>query len=259
MVIPRALLLKTLQHRAQRLVGTAASLLRVAAKGKSPSSSRWLQRQMKDPLVLQASLDLYRSRAAYKLIEIDDKYHFLRPGVFVIDLGASPGSWSQVCTQRIRTCDISREELESGVQGMVVSIDIQAMSEIPGVVVLPAGDITEEKTQSLIVAFLKGRGADVVLSDMAPNACGISGLDHQRIMELGEGAFALAKKVLKPNGVFVCKLWHGSRVNGFKSTLKSVFGRVEEVRPRATRKESSEMYLYASGFGVQSKPDISAV
>lgn len=93
-------------------------------------------------------------------------------------------------------------------------------------------------------------------SDMAPNACGISGLDHERIMELGEGAFVLSKRVLKPGGTFVCKLWHGSRVTGFKSTLKGVFARVEEVRPQATRKESSETYIYATGFNsVQSKPD----
>ncbi|HKY87613.1 MAG TPA: RlmE family RNA methyltransferase [Pseudorhodoplanes sp.] len=207
------------------------------AKKRSHSSTLWLERQLNDPYVARAKRDGYRSRAAYKLIEIDDKFHVLKPGTRVVDLGAAPGGWSQVAAKRVGT--------QEG-KGHVVAIDILEMGAVPGVDFILL-DFLDPTAPDLLQRKLGGP-ADVVLSDMAANATGHRKTDHIRIMGLVEVAAEFAKDVLAPNGAFVAKVLQGGTENELLAALKRDFASVKHVKPAASRSDSSELYVVATGY-----------
>jgi 23S rRNA (uridine2552-2'-O)-methyltransferase len=208
------------------------------AKQRTASSQRWLERQLNDPYVAAAQREGYRSRAAYKLIEIDDKYHLLRPGRRVVDLGAAPGGWSQVAAARVRSL--------AG-RGQVVAIDLLAMAPLPGVVFLE-GDFMAQTAPARLKALLRDGGADVVLSDMAAQGTGHSRTDHLRIMALAEAAAEFAIEVLAPGGAMVCKMFQGGSERALLDRLKKAFASVRHVKPPASRAESAELYVTATQF-----------
>lgn len=201
------------------------------------SSKLWLERQLNDPYVAQAKRDGLRSRAAYKLIEIDDKYHILKPGISVVDLGAAPGGWSQIAAKRVG--------LNNG-RGQVVAIDLLDMPEIAGVTFAQMDFLAHDAPQKLI-AMMAGR-ADVVLSDMAANTTGHRKTDQLRILGLVEGAAAFAADVLKPGGVFVAKVFQSGADAALLAQLKRDFATVKHVKPASSRTDSSERYVLAMGF-----------
>ncbi len=203
-------------------------------KRRTPSSRAWLERQISDPYVARAKREGLRSRAAYKLVEIDDKYRLLKPGARVVDLGAAPGGWSEVAARRI------------GANGRVIAIDRLDMKPIAGVEFL-ALDFLDEAAPRRIKALLGGK-ADVVLSDMAANATGHRQTDHLRIMALAEAAARFAREVLAEGGSFLCKVLQGGTEAALLSELKRDFTSVKHVKPPASRSESAELYLFAKGF-----------
>jgi len=205
-------------------------------KNRSVSSRQWLQRQLNDPYVARAKREGMRSRAAYKLMEIDDKARFLRKGARVVDLGAAPGGWSQVAAQRVSATE----------QGRVIAIDILAMEPVPGVdfIVLDFLDRTApDKLKDMI-----GGPADVVLSDMAANATGHARTDHLKIMALVEAAAEFAREVLAPGGTFLAKVLQGGTEAALLASLKRDYKSVKHVKPPASRTDSAELYLLATGF-----------
>ncbi len=206
------------------------------ARGRRPSSTRWLRRQLNDPYVRQARAKGYPSRAAFKLIELDDKFHFLKAGQKVVDLGAAPGGWSQVATERCGANGKAR----------IVAIDKAPMESRPGVTVITA-DFLQDDTPGLIRDALGGP-ADVVLSDMAAPATGHKGTDHMRIVALCEAAFDFAESILRPGGVFVAKVFQGGGEGGLLDALKHRFKTVKHAKPPASRAESAEVYVVARGF-----------
>ena len=208
--------------------------VRVKDKGKSVSSRRWLERQLNDPYVARARREGYRSRAAFKLAEIDDKHHLLKPGGRVVDLGAAPGGWSQVAQRRV------------GPRGRVVAIDILAMDAIAGVDFAEL-DFLDAEAPAQLKAMLGGP-ADVVLSDMAANATGHRPTDHLKIMALVEAAAAFAHEVLKPGGAFLAKVIQGGTEGALLAALKRDFASVKHVKPAASRADSAELYVLATGF-----------
>jgi 23S rRNA (uridine2552-2'-O)-methyltransferase len=211
--------------------------VRVKRKGGSASSRRWLERQLNDPLVAKARREGLRSRAAYKLAEIDDKFRFLKPGMRVVDLGAAPGGWSQIAATRVAA---------PGGKGRVVAIDVLAMPAIPGVEFMQL-DFLDMDAPERLKAVLGGP-ADAVLSDMAPNATGHRATDHLRIMALAEAAAAFACEVLAPGGVFLAKVLQGGTERELLAELKRRFATVRHVKPAASRAESAELYVLATGF-----------
>ena len=208
--------------------------VRVKDKRKSQSSRTWLERQLNDPYVIRAKREGFRSRAAFKLIEIDDKHHLLKPGAKVADLGAAPGGWSQVAAKRV------------GVRGRVVGIDILAMDEIPGVEFAQI-DFLDPAAPDKLKAMLGGP-ADVVLSDMAANATGHRPTDHLKIMALVEAAAEFASEVLKDGGAFLAKVIQGGTESALLAALKRDFATVKHVKPAASRADSAELYVLATGF-----------
>jgi 23S rRNA (uridine2552-2'-O)-methyltransferase len=217
----------------------------VKTGGKRKLSSKlWLERQLNDPYVAQARREGYRSRAAYKLIEIDDKHHFLKSGITVVDLGAAPGGWSQIAAKRVGAANG---------KGKIVAIDLLEMPEIPGVNFAQL-DFLGEDAPAKLVEMMGGR-ADVVLSDMAPNTTGHRKTDQLRILGLVEGAAAFASEVLNPGGTFVAKVFQSGADAALMTELKRDFATVKHVKPASSRKDSSERYVLAMGFrGVQGKP-----
>jgi 23S rRNA (uridine2552-2'-O)-methyltransferase len=209
-----------------------------SAKKRTASSRRWLERQLKDPYVAEAKRRGLRSRAAFKLIELDDRFRLLRPGARVVDLGAAPGGWTQVAVERTRT------GRPGG--GRVIALDLLEMASIEGVTIL-RGDFLDEAAPALVRAALDGP-ADVVLSDMAPPSTGHPGADHLRIMALVEAALAFAVEVLAPGGAFVCKVWQGGTEARALASLKQLFRGVRHVKPASSRAESAEIYVVATGF-----------
>ena len=207
------------------------------AKKRSHSSTLWLERQLNDPYVARAKRDGYRSRAAYKLIEIDDKLRFLKPGARVLDLGAAPGGWSQVAAKRVGATER---------KGRVVGIDILEMGAIPGVDFMVL-DFLDPTAPDLLKGELGGP-ANVVLSDMAANATGHRQTDHLKIMALVEAAADFAKEVLAPGGAFVAKVLQGGTENELLAALKRDFAAVKHVKPAASRSDSSELYVVATGY-----------
>jgi 23S rRNA (uridine2552-2'-O)-methyltransferase len=203
------------------------------ARGRTVSSQRWLQRQLNDPYVAEAKKRGYRSRAAFKLLQLDDQLRFLKPGGRVIDLGAAPGGWTQVSVERVRG-------------GVVVGIDLMPVEPIAGATVL-AKDFYEDDAPDTLKALLGGP-ADVVLSDMAASATGDPQIDHLRIMALAEAAHDFARDVLKPGGTFVAKVLQGGTERTLLDQLKRDFAKVRHVKPAASRADSAEMYVVATGF-----------
>ncbi|HZS65027.1 MAG TPA: RlmE family RNA methyltransferase [Xanthobacteraceae bacterium] len=218
--------------------GSRALKVRVRkGKGRSLSSKLWLERQLNDPYVARAKREGYRSRAAFKLAEIDDKQHLLKAGANVVDLGAAPGGWSQVAAQRVGATEG---------RGRVVAIDILPMEPIRGVEFLQLDFLDRDVPQRLREVL--GRPADVVLSDMAPNATGHRQTDHLRIMGLVEAAADFAREVLKPGGVFVAKVLQGGTESALLAELKRQFASIKHIKPAASRADSAELYLLAIGF-----------
>lgn len=208
------------------------------AKKRSASSKQWLRRQHADPYVAEARRRGYRSRAAFKLMELDDRFRLLRPGLRVVDLGAAPGGWSQVAVERVRA--------GSGGRGVVAALDLTPVEPIAGAVTL-TGDIVDPEIPARIREALGGP-ADLVLSDMAPPASGHAGADHLRIIGLAEEALALTVEVLAPGGSFVCKVWQGGAAAELLGVLKRSFASVRHAKPPASRAESAEIYVVASGY-----------
>ena len=208
------------------------------ARGRTTSSQRWLERQLNDPYVAAAHREGWRSRAAYKLIEIDDKYRILKPGQRVIDLGAAPGGWSQVAAKRVKSVEG---------KGQVVAIDYLAFDPIPGVEILQL-DFMDDSAPGKLKALLRGGRADVVLSDMAAPTTGHTGTDHLRIIGLAEAAVAFAVEVLEPNGAFLCKVFQGGSERDLLDQLKRSFAIVRHIKPPASRAGSAELYVLATGF-----------
>lgn len=208
------------------------------AKRRTQSSNRWLQRQLNDPYVARSKRDGYRSRAAYKLIEIDDKHKLLKPGDRVVDLGCAPGGWCQVAADRVRSTDVAPR---------VVGIDYLDMDGIPGAVVLKK-DFLDDDAPDALIAALGGEKADVVLSDMAAPATGHKKTDHLKIMHLCEVAIDFARQVLKPGGHFLAKVLRGGTENELLANLKRDFATVAHIKPPASRADSAELYVLAKGF-----------
>lgn len=238
------------------------------ARGRKTSSTKWLQRQLNDPYVQQAKRDGYRSRAAYKLIELDEKFHLLKPGQRILDLGAAPGGWSQVAIEKI------------GDKGAVVGIDLLEIEPMAGAVFVQK-DFHDEDAPEVILDLAaeleRGQQAepsvaertgvdsvrpiaqasrpkqgqskfDIVLSDMAANSTGHAPTDHLRIIALCELAYDFAIQVLRPGGAFVCKVLKGGTENGLLTQMKQHFDTVKHAKPSASRKDSAESYVVATGF-----------
>jgi 23S rRNA (uridine2552-2'-O)-methyltransferase len=214
--------------------GSRELKVRVKDKRKSISSRRWLERQLNDPYVARAKREGLRSRAAFKLSEIDDKAHVLKKGARVIDLGAAPGGWSQVAAQRV------------GSAGRVVAIDVLAMTPLAGVDFIQL-DFLDSSAPEKLKAMLGG-AADVVLSDMAANATGHARTDHLKIMALVEASIDFAREVLAPGGAFLAKVLQGGTEAALLAALKRDFRQVKHVKPAASRADSAELYLLATGF-----------
>jgi 23S rRNA (uridine2552-2'-O)-methyltransferase len=205
-------------------------------RNRSLSSKLWLERQLNDPYVARAKREGMRSRAAYKVIEIDDKAHFLKKGARVVDLGAAPGGWSQVAAKRVGAPE----------QGRVVAIDVLEMEPVGGVEFMQL-DFLEQGAPEKLKAMLGGP-ADVVLSDMAANTTGHTRTDHLRIMALVELAFEFAREVLAPGGAFLAKVLQGGTEATLLAALKRDFQSVKHIKPPASRADSAELYLLATGF-----------
>jgi 23S rRNA (uridine2552-2'-O)-methyltransferase len=208
------------------------------ARGRKLASTRWLTRQLNDPYVEEAKRRGYRSRAAFKLAEIDDKHHLLRTGMSVVDLGAAPGGWSQISAQRV--------QLMAG-KGRVIAVDVVEMEPISGVTALNL-DLTDSESAGRIRDALNGKKADLVLSDMHAPATGHKQTDHLRIMGLVEAALDLAEEILAPGGAFLCKVLQGGAGKELVARLNRSFAKVRHVKPKASRAESAEMYVLATGF-----------
>jgi len=210
---------------------------RVKKASLKESSRRWLERHMNDPYVQRSKAEGYRSRAAYKLIEIDDKHHLLKPGAKVIDLGAAPGGWCQVAAERTKSSDTAPH---------VVGIDYLGMDPVPGTIVLEM-DFLDDTAPGKLMETL-GVAPDVVLSDMAAPTTGHKRTDHLRTMHLCEVAADFAMSVLKPGGHFLAKTFQGGTENALLDQLKRNFRTVQHVKPPASRDASVELYLLAKGF-----------
>ncbi|MFG1477515.1 RlmE family RNA methyltransferase [Xanthobacter sp. V4C-4] len=218
------------------------------ARGRTTSSQKWLQRQLNDPYVARARREGWRSRAAFKLIEMDEKVHLLRKGMRVLDLGAAPGGWSQVAARKIG--------LEAG-HGKIVAIDLLEMEPIPGVVFAQMDFLAPEAPERLL-ALLDGP-ADLVMSDMAANATGHKKTDHLKIVALVELAVDFARQVLAPGGAFLAKVLQGGTEGALLADLKRDFAQVRHVKPAASRADSAELYVLATGYRGRAQGDAGEV
>jgi 23S rRNA (uridine2552-2'-O)-methyltransferase len=218
--------------------GGRNAAVRVKTAGKrSLSSTLWLERQLNDPYVAEARKRGFRSRAAFKLLQLDERFHLLRSGLRVVDLGAAPGGWTQVAAERVG--------LAQG-RGKVVALDILEMAPVPGAQVMCLDFLDDAAPDHLRQTL--GGPADLVLSDMAAPATGHHATDHLRIMALAEAAYDFAAEVLSPGGAFVCKLFQGGAERELLTRLKQDFASVRHAKPAASRDDSSETYLVAIGF-----------
>lgn len=223
------------QQMNQRKAGQGGKSSSASKVGRSKSSAKWLQEHFDDHYVKQAQKEGYRSRASYKLLELQEKDRLIKPGMMVVDLGAAPGGWSQVAVNLV------------GHKGRVIASDILAMDGLAGVTFIQ-GDFTEQKVFDCILAALAGQKADVVISDMAPNMSGTPAVDQPRAMELAELAVDMARQVLKPDGVFVSKLFQGEGFDPLIAQLRKEYKSIKVRKPPASRSRSREVYLVASGF-----------
>lgn len=210
-----------------------------ARKNRSESSRQWLQRHMNDPYVSAARDEGYRSRAAFKLLQLDEQFHLLKEGMRVIDLGAAPGGWSQVTSKII------------GGKGKLVALDILPMDPIADVHIIEMDFLADDAPAKLRAAM--GGKVDLILSDLAPNTTGHAKTDHIRIMAMSELAVHFAMEILAPGGSFVCKFFQGGAEKAVLDELKKNFTRVKHAKPAASRAESSETYMVAMGFGKPKK------
>ncbi len=222
-----------LEHKSRRPLKTRVR----TGKGRSVSSKRWLERQLNDPYVAHAKREGLRSRAAFKLAEIDAKHPLLKAGARIVDLGAAPGGWSQVAAKRVGAAEG---------RGRVVAIDVLEMQPIAGVEFVRMDFLDAQAPQRLKAAL--GGPADVVLSDMAANATGHRRTDHLKIMALAEAAAEFAREILAPGGAFLCKVLQGGTEVSLLAGLKRDFEKVRHVKPAASRADSAELYLLATGF-----------
>jgi 23S rRNA (uridine2552-2'-O)-methyltransferase len=212
--------------------------VRLKSAGKrTTSQQKWLQRQLNDPYVARAKAEGWRSRAAFKLIEIDDRYHLLKPGMRIVDLGCAPGGWCQVAASRTRSTESEPH---------IIGIDLLPVDPVPGVTLFEMDFMEPEADERLRDAL--GGLADGVLSDMAANTTGHKKTDHLRIIGLAEAAIAFAEEVLAPGGFFLCKLFQGGDTASLITGLKRSFSMVRHVKPQASRADSSELYVLATGF-----------
>lgn len=205
---------------------------------KSKSSKRWLAEHFDDPYVKLAHKKGLRSRSAFKLLELQDKYRLIRPGMIVVDLGSAPGGWCQVAQPLL------------GDHGSLIALDILPMEPLCGVQFIQ-GDFTEDKPMLALEEALQGKRVDLVLSDMAPNMSGMAATDHAKAMYLAELALEFVRARLKPDGVFLVKLFQGEGVDGFVRQVRSLFGKVQVRKPKASRPRSREVYLLARGRHVE--------
>lgn len=204
---------------------------------RSKTSGRWLQEHFDDEYVKKAQIDGYRSRAVYKLLEIDEKDLLLKPGMTVVDLGAAPGGWAEVTAQRV------------GEKGRVIALDILPMDSLPGVTFIQ-GDFREEGTYDALLEALEGSQADLVMSDMAPNISGMKAVDQPRAMYLAELALELARNILKPGGDLLVKAFNGEGIDSYKQALRKEFKKLIVRKPKASRPRSAEIYLLARGYNL---------
>ncbi|KZC13820.1 PREDICTED: rRNA methyltransferase 2, mitochondrial [Dufourea novaeangliae] len=249
--------MKGLYHRNSliiRKLHACATLFRQTPqnlKGKKHSSQLWLTRQIKDPYVEMAKQENYRCRSAFKLVEINERFKILSPGQVVIDCGAAPGSWTQVAVKETNA-DGKTDDLI----GKVVAIDKLSIHPIQGASILSKMDFTNVASQSELLNMLNGQKADVVLSDMAPNACGVRNLDHDNIIKLAYAAMKFALQVTRIDGTLLCKVWEGGMSQQLEKDLLRFYKTVKSVRPQATRDESTEKFFLARGFrGVKNTAD----
>lgn len=213
-----------------------------SAKGRRLSSTRWLERQLNDPYVQRAKKDGYRGRAAYKIMELDDKFQFLKPGVRVVDLGCAPGGWLQVAVPRVNALEAKQKDPI----GRVIGIDLQAVDPIPGAEIHQL-DFLEPGADDQVKAWLNGL-ADVIMSDMAAPSSGHKQTDHLRIIALCEAAADFAFDVLDVGGTFVAKVLAGGAEGELQKILKQKFTKVAHVKPPSSRADSSEKFVVAMGF-----------
>lgn len=207
------------------------------AKRRKTSSKEWLARQLNDPYVAKAKLDGYRSRSAYKLLEIHEKFNLLKPGMKLVDLGAAPGGWSQVAAKIIKSDESASNN------SMIIAVDLLEIEPIIGVDCLQK-DFYAEDTEETIIKMLNG-SADIVMSDMAANTTGHAKTDHIRTLDLCEHAIDFALKILKPGGHFIAKIFRGGTENSALNRIKLNFHKVKHFKPSSSRKESVEIYLIA--------------
>ena len=202
------------------------------ARGRTPASQRWLNRQLNDPYVTAAKAQGWRSRAAFKLIELDERFHLLQPGMRVLDLGAAPGGWTQVAVKRGAA--------------KVVGLDLLPMDKVQGAETI-VGDFNDPDMPARLQALMGGP-VDLVLSDMAPNTTGHAATDHLRIIALAELALEFALQILAPGGAFVAKVFQGGTEQAMQAPMKRCFATVRHAKPPASRKDSSELYVVATGY-----------
>jgi 23S rRNA (uridine2552-2'-O)-methyltransferase len=218
------------------------------ARKRTVSQTRWLERQLNDPYVARAKREGYRSRAAFKLMEMDEKFHLLKPGMRVVDLGAAPGGWSQIAAAKVGS--------DKG-RGRVIGIDLLDIDPIPGVEFTVMDFLAEDAPERL--RSMLGGPADLVMSDMAANATGHKKTDHLKIVALAELAIEFAREVLAPGGAFVAKVLQGGTEGTLLADLKRDFAVVRHVKPAASRADSAELYVLATGFrGRARSPDVGA-
>lgn len=209
-----------------------------SSKKRKISSRQWLLRHLNDQYVAKAKIAGYRSRAAYKLLEINNKFKLLKPGMKIVDLGAAPGGWSQVAAKILEA-----DRLDAG-NSMIIAVDLLEIEPIAGVQCLQQ-DFYAEDTQKIIMEKLSGHKVDMVMSDMAANTIGHAATDHIRTVKLCEEAFEFALKILKPNGHFIAKIFRGGTENNLLTQIKLNFQIVKHFKPDASRRESTEAYLIA--------------
>ncbi|XP_037670252.1 rRNA methyltransferase 2, mitochondrial isoform X2 [Choloepus didactylus] len=213
-------------------------------KARTGAEHLWLTRHFKDPFVKAAKVESYRCRSAFKLLEVNAKHQILRPGLRVLDCGAAPGAWSQVAVQRVNATGTD----PGSPVGFVLGVDLLHIFPLEGATFLCPADVTDPRTLQRIREMLPGQRADVILSDMAPNATGIRELDHDRLISLCLSLLDMAPDILQPGGTVLCKTWAGSQSHRLQKRLRKEFQNTRTVKPEASRKESSEVYLLATQY-----------
>lgn len=239
---------KTSGGKSKRSGGARSLTVKVrTAKGRKLSSTRWLQRQLNDPYVAMAKTEGYRSRAAYKLLELDEKFNLLEEGMRIVDLGAAPGGWTQVAARATKADKNAQKDKSQKDKRKVIAIDLLDMEPVAGAFCVQM-DFMDEDAPARLIEALQGHGADAVMSDMAAPATGHRQTDHLRIMGLCEAAYDFARDVLRPGGFFLAKVLQGGTENALLSELKRDFTDVRHVKPEASRADSAESYVLARGF-----------